>query len=333
MSASPDPAPIVRLTTAYWDAQVLLTANRLQLFDVFDAGPRSAAEVAAALGLEPRATRLFLNALAGLGLLQLADDRYSHSPASQLFLSTHSPATMGNALRYADHLYEAWGRLEQSLRDGAPVVPAASYLGADEARTQAFVRGMRDRAIAIGRALVELVDVTGRLRMFDVGGGPGTYSELFTARYPGLRATVLELPGVAHVARGLIADAGASERVAFLEGDYHATPFAQGNDFVLMSGMFHRETPERCRELIARAHASLVPGGLLAISDVFTDAGGATPAFASLFGLNMLLTAPDGTVHADADVAAWMAAAGFGELATRAFPPPMPHRVVIGVRS
>jgi SAM-dependent methyltransferase len=332
MSAPADPAPIVRLTTAYWDAQALLTANRLQLFDAFDAGPRSAEEVAAALGLDPRATRLFLNALAGLGLLQAADGRYSHTPASQLFLSTRSPATMGNALRYADHLYDAWGKLEQSLRNGAPVVPAASYLGEDEARTQAFVRGMRDRATAIGRALVALVDVAGRKRMLDVGGGPGTYSDLFTSRYPGLHATVLELPGVARVARGLIAESGASERVDFLEGDYLATPFPQGNDFVLMSGMFHRETPEQCRRLIAKAYSSLVPGGLLAISDVFTDAGGATPAFASLFGLNMLLTAPDGTVHADADVAAWMAEAGFGDLATRAFPPPMPHRVVTGLR-
>ena len=47
-----------------------------------------------------------------------------------------------------------------------------------------------------------------------------------------------------------------------------------------------------------------MPGGLLIVSDVFSDEGGCRAPFAALFGLNMALTAPDGTVHADADVTA-----------------------------
>jgi hypothetical protein len=137
---------------------------------------------------------------------------------------------------------------------------------------------------------------------------------------------------VARVARGLIAESGASERVDFLEGDYLATPFPQGNDFVLMSGMFHRETGQACRTLIQRAADCLDSGGLLVVSDVFTDEGGAHPPFAAMFGLNMMLTAPDGGVHADADVREWMAGRGFVELRTTPLPPPMPHRVVTGVK-
>jgi hypothetical protein len=69
---------------------------------------------------------------------------------------------------------------------------------------------------------------------------------------------------------------------------------------------------------------------VLAVSDVFTDANGAGPAFAALFGLNMALSAPDGGVHADASVTDWMAKAGFAEISIRPFPPPLPHRVVTG---
>ena len=65
-------------------------------------------------------------------------------------------------------------------------------------------------------------------------------------------------------------------------------------------------------------------------SDVFTDAGGTSPAFATLFGLNMMLTAPQGGVHSDQDVMAWMARQGFDQVESRPFPPPMPHRVVTG---
>ncbi len=134
------------------------------------------------------------------------------------------------------------------------------------------------------------------------------------------------------MARELVAAAGAADRVALRDGDYHHSDFGHGKDVVLMSGMFHRESGASCRDLIARAAACLQPGGLLIVSDVFTDAGGTQPAFAALFGLNMMLTAPDGGVHADADVMRWMADAGLRDMRSAALPPPMPHRVVMGVK-
>jgi hypothetical protein len=101
---------------------------------------------------------------------------------------------------------------------------------------------------------------------------------------------------------------------------------------VLMSGMFHRESAQTCRDLVKRAWACLGSGGLLVVSDVFTEQGGCQPAFAAMFGLNMMLTAPDGGVHADAEVKQWMAGCGFRDLKVDALPPPMPHRVVTGVK-
>ena len=329
--AMPDPTPIVRLTTAYWDSQVLLTASRLRLFDQLATGPRSAAEVAAALGLEERRTDLLLRALVALGLLELQGERFANAAAAAAFLVSGSPAYMGGAMRYSDQLYDAWGRLEESLRNGQPALAAEAYLGDDAARTRTFVHSMHGRAMGIARALVTVLDLSGRRRMLDVGGGPGTYSILLTERSPGLRADVLELPGVAAVAREIVAAAGAGERVTLRDGDYHAADFGSGYDVVLMSGMFHREREQACRGLIDKARDCLQAGGMLAVSDVFADEGGCSPPFAALFGLNMALTAPDGTVHADADVARWMRAAGFESVEVRALPPPMPHRVVTGV--
>jgi SAM-dependent methyltransferase len=328
----PDPSAIVRLSTAYWESQTLLTANRLRIFDALAAGGRSGDEVAAQLSLDPRATTLFLRACTGLGLLQEKEGRFENSPAAAVFLVTRSPAFMGNVIRYSDQLYATWGSLEGALRTGKPALPAETYLGDDPARTRGFVQAMHERALGIARALVGIVDLQGRRSMLDVGGGPGTYSVLLTQRFPGLRAEVLELPGVAAVARELVAAAGASDRVVLREGDYHTAPFGEGKDVVLMSGMFHRESEQDCRSLIRRAAECLVAGGLLVVSDVFTDAGGARPAFAALFGLNMMLTAPNGGVHSDADVKRWMADCGFEELRVVPLPPPMPHRVVLGVK-
>jgi len=331
-AAAPNPASIVRLSTAYWESQALLTANRLRLFDVLADGARSAEEVAASLHLDPRSAALFLRACAGLGLLQESAGRFENSAVAAAFLVTRSPAFMGNVIRYSDQLYGTWGKLEDALRSGRPALPAETYLGDDPARTRNFVQAMHERALGIARALVGLLDLHGRRAMLDVGGGPGTYSVLLTERFPGLTSEVLELPGVAAVARDLVAAAGASDRVTLRDGDYHSADFGTGKDVVLMSGMFHRESEQACRSLIKRAANCLVSGGQLIVSDVFTDEGGTQPPFAAMFGLNMMLTAPDGGVHADSDVKRWMGEAGFAELRTVALPPPMPHRVVLGTK-
>jgi SAM-dependent methyltransferase len=332
VSAAPDPSSIIRLSTAYWDSQTLLTANRLRIFDILADGSRSADELAAALQLDPRGTALFLRACVALGFLAEHSGQFENAPVAAMFLVSRSPAYMGNVIRYSDQLYPTWGGLEEALRCAKPALAAETYLGDDPARTRGFVQAMHERALGIARALVPMLDLSGRRKMLDVGGGPGTYSVLLTERFPGLSSEVIELPGVAAVARELVAASGSGERVVLRDGDYHSADFGSDKDVVLMSGMFHRETERSCRELIARAAACLNPGGMLVVSDVFTDQGGCQPTFAAMFGLNMMLTAPDGGVHADVDVMHWMADASFLELSCTPLPPPMPHRVVVGVK-
>jgi SAM-dependent methyltransferase len=327
-----DPGPIMELATRYWESRCFLTANDLGLFDVLAEGPKSADEVASALGLAHRPTRLLLNACVGLGLLEPCKDGFGNVPSSQFFLVRGSPAYLGNAIRYGSDMWEAWTRLPEALCTGVPPLELESYTGKDPERTRHFVLGMHGRAMGIGAALVPLVDLSGRRRLLDVGGGPGTYSALFARAHPELRATVLDLPPVVDMAEEILSGLGVGDRVETLAGDYRETPFPGGNDAVLISGVFHRESEQTCRELISRARDALVTGGLLIVSDVFTDAGGATPVFAALFGLNMMLSAPEGGVHADADVAAWMQECRFQRIERRSFPPPMPHRIVLGTR-
>ena len=78
--------------------------------------------------------------------------------------------------------------------------------------------------------------------------------------------------------------------------------------------------------------AALPAGGMLIVSDVFTDPGGCNPPMAALFGLNMLLTAPGGGVHEATAVARWMDEAGLEGVEVRPFPPPLPHQVVVGCK-
>ena len=289
-------------------------------------------QVSSGLGTQTRGTRLFLNACIALGLVEERDGRYANSDLSLAFLTPGHEGYLGDALRYSDDLYHVWGKLEESLKTGKPAMPAEMYTGEDLEQTRHFVYGMHNRALGIGRIMVDLVNLAGRRKMIDVGGGPGTYSSLFARRYPELRSRVLDLPGVVKIAEEIIESLGASEQVTTQCLDYMKDDFPAGNDVVLISGVFHRETEDTCRGFIRRACRALEQGGMLMVSDVFADAGGTGPQFAALFGLNMMLTAPDGGVHADEDVAGWMEEEGFGEINKISFPGPMPHRIVTGIK-
>ena len=323
----------MQLSTAYWGAQTLFTANRLGIFTAIAKGSRTVAEIAAASKTRERPLHLLLKACAAMDLLRECNGEYSVSPVSAAFLVPGGQGYLGDAIRYSDDLYDTWGKLEQALIDNRPQLPTEEYTGDDAARTRHFVRGMHERALGIGSTLVDLVDLSDRRQMLDIGGGPGTYSSLFAREYPALRSTVLDLPGVVSIASEIIADMGMADQVGVFPGDFNTTEFPPGNDVVLMSGVFHRESERGCRTLIQRAFDCLQSGGLLVVGDVFTDSGGSSPPFAALFGLNMLLTAPDGGVHADADVARWMQESGFSSTEIRPFPAPMPHRVVLGVKN
>lgn len=332
-NVGPDPTPIIRLSTAYWDAQVLLTANRIGVFDACADGPMTIEAIAEAIDTRPRPTRLLLKSCAGLGLLVEDAQGFRNTPVATAYLTKDSPAYMGNAIRYSDNLYDTWGKLEQALREDRPIMAPETYLGEDPRITRDFVYGMHERALGIARALIGLVDLSGRRKLLDIGGGPGTYSALLVQRYPELHSQVLELPEVAAIATEILESMGCLDRVHLLPGNYHTSPFPGENDAVLISGVFHRETAETCQSLIGRSRDSLIDGGSLIVSDVFTEAGGAEPVFAALFGINMLLTAPDGGVHEDKQVAEWMLESGFENVTIKTFPPPLPHRLVTALKA
>src|SRR5581483_5190289 len=110
---------------------------------------------------------------------------------ASVFLTPGSPADLSTAIRYNRDIYSAWGKLAQFVRTGAPVEAPEIHLGDDPERTRTFVMSMHGRALGIGRGVVPLLDLAGRRKLLDVGGGPGTFSVLITQAFPDVRSIVL----------------------------------------------------------------------------------------------------------------------------------------------
>ena len=329
----PNPALLMQIALAHRSSAVLFAAADLDLFTALAGGAKTAAEVAWCCGAKPEPVRLLLEACVAEGLLAREGDGFANTPVVDAYLVRGRPAYSANGFKYAEDLYPAWGRLADLMRSGTPPMPPDTILGDDKEKTRAFVYAMHERARGIGSVLPHLVDVKGRRRLLDVGGGPGTYSVALIHDAPGLTATVLDVPGVLEVTRELIEASGYGDRVTLMPGDYLTSPFGTGYDLALLSGMMHRETPGSCRLLRRKAFAALDPGGLVIVSDVFFDDDQKrTPPFTVYFALNMMLTSADGSAHAKTEMAAWMQEVGFVDVQVRNLPPPNPHALVIGTR-
>lgn len=327
-----DPSQIFQLATAYWGSSVLLTANRLKVFSVIGQGEKTYQEITDKLGTAAHATEMLLNACASMGLIEKKRDKYKNTVLSTAFLVEGSPGYLGDALRYSDDLYPVWGRLEDTICSGRPALKHETILGEDPEKTRNFVLGMHNRALGAGRALAVKLDLGGRKRLLDIGGGPATYSILLAKQNSSLTSRVMDLPKVVEIAREIIKDFHMEDRVQAIVGDYTKDSFPDGNDSVLCSGIFHRETTESCKMLINKAFNVLDHGGVLFINDVFCNKEKDGPPFAMLFGINMLLTSNFGTVHSTFDVTQWLMEAGFVNITYEPLPPPMPHTIIQGVK-
>jgi hypothetical protein len=327
----PDPSLIMRLALAYRSSMVLFAASELDVFSQLAAGPRTSDDLAAATGGAAQPMRLLLDACVADGLLTRDGERYANSDVAQAFLVKGQRAYIGNGMKYAEDLYIPWASLAEHVRTGKPVMEPEEILGKDPEKTRAFIYAMHERARGISTVLPAGVDLSGRKHLLDVGGGPGTYSIALVKAAPGLRSTILDLPGVLEISKEIVAGNGCADRIGTRAGNYLTADFGTGYDAVLLSGMMHRETEENCQGLLRKAFAALDPGGIVIVSDVFFDDEHRTdPPFATFFALSMALTAVHGTTHSKLHMARWMRDAGFDDVEIRDLPKPNPHRLVIG---
>jgi SAM-dependent methyltransferase len=324
--AMANPDRIMNMASVFFESCVLFAASDLGFFaKLAELGEADARTLATTLNLDLRATQLILDACSGLELLEKRGDLYRNTAESQEFLVPDSPEDLSIAIRYTRDVYLPWGKLNEMIKNGKPVEDPDIHLGEDPERTRTFVLAMHHRALAIGRAPIPLLDFSGRKKILDIGGGPGTYSVLIAQANPDVECLVIDLPEVVKIADELIQKQGMSGRVKTLPGDYRTTPFPEGNDVVNFFGCLHQESPESILKLFRKAYASLIPGGVIHVMDMMTDETHTRPRFSSLFAVNMALTTDSGWVFSDKELKGWLEEAGFINFSVRPLPPPMPH--------
>lgn len=287
-----------RLWNGFRASRVILTANNLGIFDLLTM-PKTAAETAKALRLDPRAAEILLDALAAIGLIRKRGTGYRNAPAATKFLVTGSASYQGDMLRHADTLWKNWSNLDEVIKTGRP-----SRTGGR--RHDVFIRAMHNNALPRVQEVLAALDLRRVKTALDLGGGPGTYSIALAKN--GIAVTLFDLPETQETARKIVRAAGAT--VSFRCGDFHFDDIGGPYDLVLLSQVLHSHGPVENRALLAKAFASLSPGGTVAVHEFTLDEDRAGPLPGALFSVNMLVNTAAGRSYAPREISAWLTESG-----------------------
>ena len=288
---------IMSMVRGFQVAKMLMVAVDLGLFD-FLAEPKSAVQTAAWLKADARATGIFLNGLAGLGLVDKGLDYFKNSELASRYLVRGSENYRGAIVKHIEHTWDrGWERPEGDGPGGPPpAVETEKWVDGrperDEASVRAFIWGMHAIARDLAPKVAAKLDLKAVRRLLDLGGGPATYAINFAQANPELKATVFDLPMPIEIARENIAKNGLTDRVGTLAGNFLQDDIGTGYDFIWISQILHSHDEGQCQLIISKAVAALNPGGTLAIQDFYLNPDGASPTGAAMFGVHMLAVTP-----------------------------------------
>ena len=300
----------------------MLTAVELDLFTKLGDQAMTASQLGDELGLHPRGTFDFFDALVALKFLDRDGDgpqgEYKNTPDTAAFLNKNSPTYIGGMPEMMNaRLFGFWNHLGTALKTGRPQSeikthgkPIFEELYDNEAKLGVFLEAMTGFQAGNFIELAERFDFSRYKTVSDIGGALALLSRLVGARHKHLTLTTFDLPPVAQHAQERVDAAGMTERIKVVSGDFFVDDMPKA-DVVTMGNILHDWNLEKKKVLIKKAYDALPDGGaFIAIENLIDDARREN-AFGLLMSLNMLIELGDAFDYTGADFREWCEEAGF----------------------
>jgi hypothetical protein len=308
----PDRQQILDLMNGFRPACVLGAAAELDIWSALGTKAMSAQQLADKQGGNARALTIVLDALVALQLLDKRAGVYSVPPELLTLLTECNNHGVLPMLRHSMNCLRNWSQLAWVSKSGNPSQHQPSILGA-EADRASFIAAMHAVSGPMVDTLIARLNPSRFKHLLDVGGASGTWTMAFLRVMAGSTATIFDLPDAIQHARQRFAGTPLASRVSFVEGDFYVNDLPPGADYAWLSAIAHQHSREKNRELYAKVHAALQPGGRIGIRDVVMEADRTRPVDGALFAVNMLVNTDTGGTFTFEEFADDLRAAGFIE--------------------
>jgi 2-polyprenyl-3-methyl-5-hydroxy-6-metoxy-1,4-benzoquinol methylase len=246
---------------------------RLGIPDLVEHGPKSADELAAQVGADPRTLYRLMRATACVGVLsEGTDGKFSETPLSAVLRSNANPSLRGFAIMHGREWHGlGWARLDYCVRTGKQALdqvygmPIFKYLEQHPDEAQFFNQAMTDLSTIDSPAVADAYSFAGMQSIVDVGGGHGFLLATILARNPHLKGTLYDIP---HVVAG--AKDGplkpVMDKCTLASGDMFSS-VPEGADVYIMKHIIHDWPDELCIKILRACRKGVNPGGKLLVVD------------------------------------------------------------------
>jgi hypothetical protein len=309
---------LLQITGGYALSRCLHVVADLGVADALGDTPRTAAELAAAVGVDPAALGRILRLLAAHDVFAIQGDTICHTEASQILRSNHPHSlrafirVFGGAVNWS--IYEA---LDHAVRTGRPatekVLPGGlwAYRREHPDEGSMFNAAMTARARRYVAGVRAAYDFSGFDLVGDIGGGLGHLLLAVLDSAPTVKGVLFDLPPVISEASGL-----ASERLQLQAGDFFTDPLPVCDAYLAMQVIHDWGDEDAVAILRAIRRVAPTHAKLLIIEHLIPDDPG--PHWSKILDIHML-TLLGGRERTRQEYAALLAQAGFAfarEIAT-----------------
>ncbi len=297
---------LVDIATGYMAAQQLFAAVEVGLFPALAGGPRSAAELAAALELPERTVRILADSMNALGVLEREHGRYRNGRVAAGYLQGDGTLDLGPFFSFLGAVsYEQWLQFGTSVRTAE-----AGVLNLEGKDLGMLGRGIGAYQALHARGFAEAFDLSRYRRLLDLGGQSPAFAIEALRANPQLQATFVYTASETDMIAQAVDAAGVADRALISPADtVDATPRGPF-DLVLLQHCIHRFTAAENRRILAHARAAAEEHATLVIVDFVLDDEPRQRLVDAVHAAEYLVI--DATVaYPVAEVAQWLDATGW----------------------
>lgn len=310
-----DSTRLQHLARAYTQSAVFYAAIDLGVFTAVSGGADTIPTIASSTGMTELNAERLVTVLLAMELLEFEgggdERRIVNAADAEKFLVKGTDRYAGAWMNFTRPEVPSWFSMTDRLVDQKPPRELGIYddLTVDAARK--YHAATYSIGMGAGRRFCRQVDLSGRVRLLDLGGGSGAYSINAVQTFEGLSAVVFDLPPVTVVTQEYLERNGVADRVTTHGGDFINDPLPTGCDVAVMASNLPIYNAENIAKVVAKTFDALEPGGEMHLVGETLDASGVGPLDAALWGLAELNYGSGGRAHSDAECIGYFEAAGF----------------------
>lgn len=302
------------MARAYAESAVFYAAIDLELFTHVSAGADTIPALAEAMGIPALNAERLVTVMLAQRLLELDDGAIRNAADTEKFMVKGSSRYAGAWMTFTRAEVPDWFDLTDRLRSRTTPTELGMYEDLTVERARKYHQATYSIGMGAARRFCRHVDLAGRRRMLDLGGGSGAYSINAVQTFDGLEAIVLDLEPVTVVTQEYLVENGVTDRVTTHAADFVNDPLPTGCDVAVMASNLPIYSAANIAKVIRKTFEVLEPGGEMHLVGETLNADGVGPLDAALWGLaevNYGDQGSGGRSHSVTECVGYFEAAGF----------------------